>query len=265
MAREFQSLMMKNLEIIVSGTRIHRLALNRHMPRVENVEVHHHAFEQLLLYLRGSGFQFVDGRKIPVRRGSLIFLQKEQNHGFEKIKNVSPLCLAIDLDLEASVNWPLEWSVSSDSLQIIERSLYELSKSNQQDLALDVAAGVLRVASALAMELNQNAKLRTGPKTKLVSSWIADADMKELTPKSVSMKLGKSIDYLNRELKSESHTSVGRLIASARFEAAGRLLKESQESIGDIALRIGFIDQNYFARWFRKECGLTPTQWRKRG
>jgi len=30
-----------------------------------------------------------------------------------------------------------------------------------------------------------------------------------------------------------------------------------------VADRAGFLDQNYFSRWFRKQTGLAPSKWRK--
>jgi AraC-like DNA-binding protein len=264
MAREFLPLMMKDLEISVPDARIHRLALNRHMPRVEKVDFHHHENEQLLLYLRGSGIQIVEGRRIPIRRGVLIFLRGGQTHGFQKERNISPVCLAIDLELEDRVEWPVQSVVSGEGLLTIEQSLHQLANFGKRSV-LGVASAVLAVVGTLEEELAKTANPVTGKHARLVSEWISRSEIKDLSARNIADDLGKSIDHLNRQLKNEANTSLGRLISLAKFESASRMLRESSLPVGEIASEIGMLDQNYFARWFRKQSGLTPTQWRKGG
>lgn len=48
-----------------------------------------------------------------------------------------------------------------------------------------------------------------------------------------------------------------------RLTQAARLLRESDESIAEIAARVGFSDQSYFDRTFRRHFGRTPIRFRK--
>ena len=48
-----------------------------------------------------------------------------------------------------------------------------------------------------------------------------------------------------------------------RVACATRLLRESQDSIADIALACGFYDQSAFTRSFRLATGVTPSQYGK--
>ncbi|MEE1198283.1 MAG: helix-turn-helix transcriptional regulator [Acutalibacteraceae bacterium] len=52
-------------------------------------------------------------------------------------------------------------------------------------------------------------------------------------------------------------------ILKIRIERAKELLDFTDKSIADIAESSGFQDQNYFARIFKKQVGLSPTQYRK--
>ena len=54
-------------------------------------------------------------------------------------------------------------------------------------------------------------------------------------------------------------------IAKTRIAAASRLLRETEQSIADIALACGFYDQSAFTRTFRAMTGVTPTQFRSGG
>jgi PAS domain S-box-containing protein len=52
------------------------------------------------------------------------------------------------------------------------------------------------------------------------------------------------------------------LITKTRIAAGSRLLRESQQTIADIALQCGFCDHSAFTRAFRSLTGLSPTQFR---
>lgn len=47
-----------------------------------------------------------------------------------------------------------------------------------------------------------------------------------------------------------------------RIEWAQELLRTSSYSIHDIAMQLGFQDQSYFSKYFKKKCGKSPTAYR---
>ena len=74
---------------------------------------------------------------------------------------------------------------------------------------------------------------------------------------------GISENYLSRQLKQSTGRSVGEWIDSVRIVKAKRLLASTSIPIIDVAAAIGLEDQSYFARFFKRETGLTPTGFRK--
>ena len=52
------------------------------------------------------------------------------------------------------------------------------------------------------------------------------------------------------------------MVTRARMEAAKELLLATRESIKFIAQTVGFSDQSYFSKVFRKETGCTPMEYR---
>lgn len=70
-------------------------------------------------------------------------------------------------------------------------------------------------------------------------------------------------NYLSRIVKNATGRSVGAWIDIARISIAKRLLKETDLPVIDIAARTGLDDQSYFARFFRKQTGCSPTAFRK--
>lgn len=54
------------------------------------------------------------------------------------------------------------------------------------------------------------------------------------------------------------------LVTRVRMEAAQELLSATGESVKAVSQAVGFADQNYFAKVFRKEVGMSPTEFRRK-
>lgn len=64
--------------------------------------------------------------------------------------------------------------------------------------------------------------------------------------------------------KVEMNVSVGRYLKMLRIQKAEELLEGSSLSIKEIAARVGMKDQSHFVRDFKKNHGLTPSQYREK-
>ena len=54
-----------------------------------------------------------------------------------------------------------------------------------------------------------------------------------------------------------------RYLTMLRLNASKKLLAETDQSIETIAQKCGFTDQFYFSRVFKRQCGVTPSEFRK--
>ncbi len=54
-----------------------------------------------------------------------------------------------------------------------------------------------------------------------------------------------------------------KLLNNVRYELASELLAESEQSINEISMLVGFTDSSVFSRSFKKHIGKTPSQFRK--
>ena len=75
--------------------------------------------------------------------------------------------------------------------------------------------------------------------------------------------MGVTLNYLNRQVKRATGHPVSHWIDMARINRAKRLLKETGLPIIDVGTAVGLDDQAYFARFFRRLTGMTPTAFRK--
>lgn len=264
---ELQPILLEDLKIALPGVVLRRIALNRHMPRVEKLSEHVHDFQQVLLYLKGAGEQHLDDAAVPVSRGTVLSIPAGRKHRFVKSKAASPICLAIDLEVTSGVQWPDRGTLNRDQLATVESRLFDLNtlqrKKNPSPVA--IASRILRILGEIEEALRGEVDPfpAGGPVTSKVLRVVEGSDLAGLTPRRIALECGRTLDHLNRQIGSESGMTVGQVLNKARLKKGTDLLMGTASSIGEIGSAIGFDDQNYFARWFRKQTGRSPSHWRE--
>lgn len=83
------------------------------------------------------------------------------------------------------------------------------------------------------------------------------------TVDQLSRDLNVSYSQLHRKLSALTGYSANHFIRYIRLCEAQRLLKNSDLQIAEVAFQTGFEDPAYFARVFKKEFGMTPSEWRE--
>jgi len=92
--------------------------------------------------------------------------------------------------------------------------------------------------------------------------FIQDQCQRPVTRESVAAALGVSPGHLGRIVKRSTGKSFTRVVSEARLDQARWLLKNSNLSIEEVALRCGFSSANYFAQAFKRDHGQSPLAWR---
>lgn len=70
--------------------------------------------------------------------------------------------------------------------------------------------------------------------------------------------------YLSTRFKREVHKTVTDYIHSKKISMAQYYLRNSKDSISSIAEKVGYQDDNYFYKMFKKHTNLTPSEYRAR-
>ena len=76
-------------------------------------------------------------------------------------------------------------------------------------------------------------------------------------------KMNMSMSQLNRKLNALVDQPPGQLIRSLRLQRAADLLKQNTGSVAEVCYKVGFNDQAYFSRAFRKQFGCSPSDYKK--
>ena len=85
-----------------------------------------------------------------------------------------------------------------------------------------------------------------------------------LSLESISEKLGLTAPYLSRIFAEHQPPGFLDYLNRYRLEQAKDILRETDETVGDIGLRVGFNSPQSFIRVFKRYEGETPGQFRAR-
>ncbi|QTH40113.1 response regulator [Cohnella sp. LGH] len=84
----------------------------------------------------------------------------------------------------------------------------------------------------------------------------------EITLQTVSDKFSINPSYLSRVFKAAMNQGFVKYVTGLKIDKAKELLENGALEIADIAHGLGFSDQQYFNRVFKKTTGTTPNEWR---
>lgn len=82
------------------------------------------------------------------------------------------------------------------------------------------------------------------------------------TPASLAKESGLSVARFARTLKRIYGMTPSQYLAKARLNEATSLLRETDRSIAEVAVEVGFSDHSAFSRAFRQATGMTPSEFR---
>ncbi|MBK7978414.1 MAG: response regulator [Ignavibacteriae bacterium] len=88
-------------------------------------------------------------------------------------------------------------------------------------------------------------------------------DNENFTIEDIASKVNMSISQLNRKLNALIDQPAGQLIRSLRLQRAADLLKQNVGNVAEICYMVGFNDQAYFSRSFKKQFGFSPSEYKK--
>lgn len=108
------------------------------------------------------------------------------------------------------------------------------------------------------MYINQESKPITEAK-----QYIKEHYMEQLSQEEVSSKVGLSTVYFSKLFKKIENQNYIDYLTQVRIDAAKDLLRNSKTSVKVIALEVGYTDEKYFRKLFKKQTGLKPNEFRK--
>ena len=84
-----------------------------------------------------------------------------------------------------------------------------------------------------------------------------------LRVKDLARRAGLSVYQFDKRIQRIFGITAGQLIQKTRMDAALRRLRETSDSIAEIASACGYSDQSAFTRRFRETTGMSPSEFRR--
>ncbi|MFF4416877.1 helix-turn-helix domain-containing protein [Streptosporangium sp. NPDC001559] len=240
---------------------------------------HRHVFYEILYVSAGSGTHTVDFRSSPIRPDTMYFIAPGQVHHWTY---EVPMQGTLVLFTEEFLLWQEEPPFFHG---LSERAELRLSGVEAERMArllglmceeyrgrgagfasmLQSYLQILLVTSGRLLEAGNGGGAVTRSSvlarafTRLVAKHVIDVR----SVRAYAERLGVTSGHLAETVKEATGRSPGEVIRDALTLEAKRLLVQSDLSVAQIARALAFDDASYFGRFFKREAGVTPGDFRR--
>lgn len=250
-------------------------------------EPHKHNFYTILFITQGTGIHVIDFRKYDVKPDSVFFMVPGQVHSWELSDDAdgfviffTPAFYLKEFPHRSLFNFPffnvllhrpalyLAQKAETDALLQICHALQkehqgqELMRSEMLSRYLDILLiRLARVfhASEIVTDTHKGELLLLQALENLI-----DQHYKEHLPVTFyAEQLHVTVKQLNEACKRSLGKTTNELVLERAVLEAKRLLVHSELTSTQIAAELGYFDNAYFFRFFKKRTGFTPEQFRQ--
>jgi AraC family transcriptional activator of pobA len=246
----------------------------------------HDALIQILYATKGAGEAFIDGQVYQVEPPWLIVVPARSVHGYHFREDVDghvvtalqcaveAVAQTVSPDLLNVLRTPVALTVAPASRRATLDPLFDaIGREAERHEHWQFCAGLSLIVALFVQiaRLSEGARLSTNPaRSRLVARIerlrkLLDEGCHARRPvASYAEAMGVTSGQLTRLCREAFGVSaIGAIDARAVHEAK-RLLGYSTLSVKQIANELGFQDEAYFGRFFRKQTGLRATEYRTR-
>lgn len=234
----------------------------------ESVPTHFHEFFEIEYIIAGNGDCIIDGKKYTIRPGMMFFLSPVNTHAV-----YSSTAQLVNISFSENMCSPSllsQLTLAQDSIAVYfqggDRAYFEeaalelsrsLSDSTYSSMLLDC------IITKLCRMVNPR-HLRRGISTsKKAILYIINNFRKSLTLTETADYVGLTPTYFSMLFKKEMGVSFKEYLDRLRFENAKKLLLLTDMTVQEVCLESGFSCYENFIRRFRRQYGISPTEFKK--
>lgn len=250
---------------------------------------HRHNFYAVVLFTKGEGVHEIDFQKYEVSAGSLFFLSPGQIHSWELSEDIDGyifFCSQEYYEMHyvnqrlknfpffGSVAFPRKLQLQAEDLKTSIAQFKELEKEYHSQHLMKESYILSLMSQIFIHATRQFSKDYHHLASKASISYFKHYQHFEnlleqhfTTQKSMAYYaslLDISPKHLNRIAQTTVQKTATDVITERVVLEAKRMLMYLDESLGEIAFRLGYEEYSYFVRVFRKNSGMTPTQFIKK-
>jgi len=187
---------------------------------------------------------------------------------------------------EQLFQWAIEWDQTAlpqsamedavDRISIMAMGVLPVHKGKRQQVNMEIAE-VMQVAGSMSEAMSgiwdilfessardthkERRRQGYGELLSEIVAYVREHYAEAVCVQSVCAVFGISPTYLSRLFRHESDTTFSELLTECRIEQAKVLMLDHENTrLRDIAQCVGYEDPSYFIKVFKKQTGLTPSQ-----
>lgn len=245
------------------------------------VRYHHwHQCLEILYVEEGFGIVIVDNRQYTMRPGRLFFFPPFTLHNVmvdEQAEGIYRRTI-IHLDQHAVMKTLRDFPQTRQRLQNLSRRggkawIADMAECHSHIDRLfsryhaplnseNIASLIISLFALLPDDDEGEPGSRHGIGSQ-VMFWLDEHYQQKFSLDALAGELGKSRSYVSRKFHAETGEKIHDYLNTLRLRKACECLLHTEESVGDIALKVGFSEVTYFISAFKKGIGETPLQYRK--
>ncbi|KAF1296231.1 hypothetical protein BAU15_10630 [Enterococcus sp. JM4C] len=163
--------------------------------------------------------------------------------------------------------WPLytENLASTDELILFQQLIHSMKHSRWQTELLDTFTKtlLLSLSATTKQALSGTHESLDSPIIGFVSDWLQKNYAQPITVQEVANNFGYNKAYLSHLFSQKMGITMTHYLQQLRIAQAKLLLAESSQTITEISRAVGFQDEKYFSRLFKKLVACSPSDYRK--
>lgn len=172
-------------------------------------------------------------------------------NGGSSLAEYRSICKTIASLLDYMVNtWSLEFTIEKAALVNYDKMYHPGYMTNS---LLEYFREIMQ-----AYQKGSNSSLRDA-----VLEYLHENYTKTLSLELIAEKFHITPTYLSGYFKKEVGENISSYLANLRIAEAKRLLETTDLKVSDISEQVGIYSQTTFIRLFKKNCGMTPNEYRK--
>ena len=248
---------------------------------------HRHDFFEVLYLSKGSGFHIIDGNKYEIQPPCVFFMSPGQAHKIEFSNDIegyififtSEFYLINQTNQNRLIEFPFFFTIrqenrplmleSKQDVQFLEnlfsKGIAEVEKGEKFSVDLLRSVLDLILTSCTVLYKSDESLLPKGRGNIVVKKFLQLVEenyQNNLTVNEYADKLSVTPNHLTQTVNQLTGKTSSQIIKAKQVLEIKRLLVHTNLSVTEIAGRLNFPDQSYFTRFFKRETGISPLQYR---
>ncbi len=243
--------------------------------------LHDHEFNELVVVVSGNGWHVLNEEPRLITHGEVLYIQAEDHHAFEEVHDLFLTNILYrpngrllrpehlrQLNLADQDSGRRHWQLTEEGLGELKPLLDRLDREVQssdplaqamaESLFVQLSVTICRNRFAPDGELLPETTRLAHVLTFLRHNCTSPVDLDE-----VAHRFGYSPRNFVRVFRAATATTPHNYLVKLRLSHAMRTLRNSDDSITEVAFASGFNDSNYFSNMFSKMTGLSPSEYRR--